>query len=59
MFQNLEEEVIEEFDSEYAKNNIIKVYYEMAQIYNKSFKIHENFNTCFNKDYQYDIKLED
>ena len=51
MFQNLEEEVIEEFDSEYAKNNIFKVYYEMAQNYNKSFKIHENYNICFNKDY--------
>jgi hypothetical protein len=52
------EKVIEEFDCEYSKKNVLEVYYKMAEQYNKSFKIISNFYTCFNKDVWYDIKLE-
>lgn len=52
------EKVIEEFDCEYSKKNVLEVYYKMAEQYNKSFKMISNFYTCFNKDVWYDIKLE-
>ena len=53
------EQIIEEFDFEYSKKNIFDLYVDMAKKYNESFEILENFYNCFNKDYWYDIKLEE
>ena len=50
--------IIEEYDLEYAKKNILDLYMDMAVEYNKSFKMIENFYTCFNQDYWYDIRLK-
>lgn len=55
----LGEQIIEEFDFEYSKKNIFDLYVDMAKKYNESFEILENFYNCFNKDYWYDIKLEE
>ena len=52
------EKIIEEFDSEYAKKNILDLYLDMAVKYNESFKLLEYFYTCFNGDYWYDIRLK-
>ena len=50
--------IIEEYDLEYAKKNILDLYMDMAVKYNESFKLIQNFYTCFNQDYWYDIRLE-
>lgn len=52
------EKIIEEFDSEYAKKNILDLYFDMAQKYNQSFELLENFYTCFNEDYWYDVRIK-
>ena len=52
------EKIIEEFDSEYAKKNILDLYFDMAQKYNQSFELLENFYTCFKEDYWYDVRLK-
>ena len=50
--------IIEEFDLEYAKKNILDLYMDMAVKYNESFRLIQNFYTCFNQDYWYDIRLK-
>ena len=54
----LGDEIIEEFDFVYAKKNIFDLYLDMAQDYNKSFKMLNDFYKCFINGYWYDIKLE-
>ena len=50
--------IIEEFDLEYTKKNILDLYMDMAVKYNESFRLIQNFYTCFNQDYWYDIRLK-
>ena len=52
------DKIIEEFDFEYAKKNILDIYYDMADKYNHSFQMISNFYTCFNNDYWYDVRLK-
>ena len=52
------DKVIEEYDLEYAKKNILDLYMDMAVEYNKSFELFGNFYTCFNQDYWYDIRIK-
>jgi len=52
------EKIIEEFDSEYVKKNILDLNLDIAIKYNKSFELLEFFYTCFNEDYWYDIRLK-
>ena len=51
-------QIIEEFDFEYAKKNILYLYYDMAAKYNNSFQMIKDFYKCFNNDYWYDIRVE-
>ena len=51
--------IIEEFDFEFSKKNILYLYYDMAVKYNQSFQKIKNFYKNFNKDYWYDIRLND
>ena len=51
-------QIIEEFDFEYAKKNILYLYYDMADKYNNSFQMIKDFYKCFNNDYWYDIRVE-
>ena len=51
-------QIIEEFDFEYAKKNILNLYYDMAAKYNNSFQMIKDFYKCFNNDYWYDIRVE-
>ena len=50
--------IIEEYDLEYTKKNILDLYMDMAVKYNESFRLIQNFYTCFNQDYWYDIRLK-
>jgi GTP-binding protein EngB required for normal cell division len=50
--------IIEEYDLEYTKKNILDLYMDMAVKYNESFRMIQNFYTCFNQDYWYDIRLK-
>ena len=50
--------IIEEYDLEYAKKNILDLYLDMAVKYNETFSLIYNFYTCFNQDYWYDIRLK-
>ena len=52
------DKVIEEYDLEYAKKNILDLYMDMAVEYNKSFELFGNFYTCFNQDYWYDNRIK-
>ena len=57
--QTIGSKIIEEFDFEFSKKNILYLYYDMAVKYNQSFQKIKNFYKCFNKDYWYDIRLND
>ena len=50
--------IIEEYDLEYTKKNILDLYMDMAVKYNESFTLFQNFYSCFNQDYWYDIRLK-
>ena len=51
------DKIIEEFDFEYAKRNILDLYKEMALQYNQSFKYLKDFYMVFTKEHWYDVRL--
>jgi len=52
------DQIIEEFDFEYAKKNILYIYYDMATKYNNSFQMIKDFYKCFNNEYWYDNRIK-
>ena len=54
--EKIGEKIIDEFDKEYAKINILDKYYDIAEKLNNNFKLIENFPYIF-KDNWYDIDI--
>lgn len=50
--------IIEEYDLEYAKKNILDLYMDMAVKCNENFRLFQNLYSCFNQDYWYDVRLK-
>ena len=52
-------EIVEEFDKDYAKINLVDQYYHIAQKLNQNFNKFKEFSDCFKQNNWYDINIHD